>query len=113
MDGAILVVSALDGPMPADPGPPVRLVARGAQARASCANANGTGQSGLVRVAVNFVDSRTGEQVPVVLETLPGQDIDASGRYDVFFQVGEERAQRVIRARLRTERRTRGGRHGR
>jgi hypothetical protein len=103
MDGAILVVSALDGPMPVgDPEPPQRLVAEGTAAQASCADANGNENAGLVQVAAGFADTHSGDPVRVVLKALAGQDIDASGIYPLTLVIGEERW--TVEARVTLER---------
>ncbi|MGH2617596.1 MAG: hypothetical protein ACRDJC_20375 [Thermomicrobiales bacterium] len=92
MDGAILVVSALDGPMPFDdPGRSLRLVAKGTPAQASCADANGDDKPGVVQVAADFQDTGSGDRVRVVLETLPGQDVDKPGTYPLTLSIGDER----------------------
>ena len=54
-----------------------------------CADADGDGTLGVVRVEANFLNRATGEIVPVVLTT-PGQDIDASGTYLVVVDVGSD-----------------------
>jgi hypothetical protein len=113
MDGAILVVSALDGPMPADPGPAVRLEVSGGQAAVRCADANGNGQPGLVRVAASLRDPRSGVPIPFSVETLPGQDLDASGPYDVSVQIGDERTTRELIVRLAPNRSAPGTRRRR
>ncbi len=63
--------------------------------------------------AAEFVDARTGARIPVVLEALPGQDLDASGPYEVVLQIGEARATREARVRLCTRRQARRGRRAR
>lgn len=112
MDGAILVVSALDTPLPGG-GRPTRLAATGTPARADCADANGDGKAGLIRVTADFVDVRSGERIPVVLETAAGEEIDASGIYRIALQIGEERAAVETRVRVGPGRRPRTRRRGR
>jgi hypothetical protein len=92
MDGAILVVSALDGPMPVgDSGPTRRLVARGTDTQASCADADGDGQTGIVQIAAELLDARSGEPVRIMLETEPTRDIDERGTYPLTLMIGDER----------------------
>jgi hypothetical protein len=92
MDGAILVVSALDGPMPLDdPGLTRRLVADGTDAQASCADADGDGHAGIVQIAAELLDARSGEPVRIVLETEPMRDIDERGTYSLILVIGDER----------------------
>ena len=113
MDGAILVVSALDGPMPLDdPGRTRRLAAQGTAAQASCADADGDGHSGIVHIAANLEDAHSGDPAPVVLETLPGQDIDEPGIYPLALAIGDERWTVYARVTLGPLRR-RGKRRGR
>jgi hypothetical protein len=113
MDGAILVVSALDGPIPSDPGPAVRLEVSGGQAAVRCADANGNGQPGLVRIAASLADPQSGVPIPFSVETLPGQELDASGRYAVRVQLGEERTTRELHVRLAPSRSAQGTRRRR
>ncbi len=92
MDGAILVVSALDGPMPLDdPGPTRRLVARGTDAQTSCADADGDGHAGIVQIVADLEDARSGEPVRIMLETEPTRNIDERGTYPLILVIGDER----------------------
>jgi len=92
MDGAILVVSALDGPMPLDdPGPTRRLVARGTDAQTSCADADCDGHAGIVQIAADLEDARSSEPVRIVLETEPTRDIDEHGTSPLILVIGDER----------------------
>jgi hypothetical protein len=84
---------------------------RGAPATATCANADDDGMAGLVKMSSVLRDVRTGERIPVVLETLPGLDIDSSGTYGVILLIGEERMTSEARVLLRPGRRKRKRRH--
>jgi hypothetical protein len=65
------------------------LVADGA-AQASCADADGDGVGGLVRLTVGLRDIRTGASYTAVISPLEG-DVDESGRFKVriSFERGE------------------------
>jgi hypothetical protein len=67
----------------------VRLVAIRSSGVASCADADGDGTPGLVRLAADFRTVGTGERVAVVVST-PGQDISTSGRYRLTVEIGGE-----------------------
>jgi hypothetical protein len=92
MDGAILVVSALDGPMPLDDsGSPRRLMANGTDAQASCADTDGDGHAGIVQIAADLEDAQSGETARIVLETVPTRDIDKRRTYPLTLVIGDER----------------------
>lgn len=117
IDGAILVVSALDGPMPLDdPGSTRRLVADGTDAQARCADADGDGHAGIIRIAADLEDAQSGETVRIVLETEPTRDIDERGTYPLTLVIGDERwtlDARVTQAPARCRKRRRRGRRRR
>jgi hypothetical protein len=65
-----------------------RLVANGG-AQTACADSDGDGTAGLVRLAAEFRDAKTGALVPMVLSPTE-HDIDAGGTYAVSLRIGEE-----------------------
>jgi hypothetical protein len=73
--------------------PPRVLVAPppGVPATCSCADANGNGVAGLVGFTATIPDVASGAPVPVVGQTLLGQDLDVGGDYAILLQVGEAR----------------------
>jgi hypothetical protein len=78
-------------------GPPALLVADSAGATTSCAELDGDGAGGLVRLAAPFRDVRTGELVPVVIAA-GDADLDASGVYALTVEIGGVRA--MVEARV-------------
>jgi hypothetical protein len=65
------------------------LVAERGGANASCADTNGDGVAGLVRLEAVFRNAKAKRRVLVVLVPA-GADIGASGVHDLILQVGEE-----------------------
>jgi hypothetical protein len=72
---------------PARRGTRLLKAARGG-AQAACADADGDGAAGLVRLTATFRDVKTGARVPVVL-VAAARDIVADGRYAVVLRVGQ------------------------
>ena len=68
-------------------GPPTVLVAESTGATASCADTDGDGTGGLVRLTAPFRDARSGETVPVAIAAV-GPDLDGRGTYALGVEVG-------------------------
>lgn len=65
------------------------LVAEPGGTQASCADTDGDGVAGLVRLSAGFRDVETGTRFDVVLVPT-GPDIGVSGVYELILQVGAE-----------------------
>jgi hypothetical protein len=83
-----------------------RFVARGA-ARIACADVDGDGAAGLVRLETTFRDTWSGERIDVVLAAT-GHDLDARGVYTIARQFGEETSTGEAQVRVRRDRPGRG-----
>jgi hypothetical protein len=78
-----------------------RLLAARGGGEASCADADGDGRGGLTRLAADFRDGQDREPVHVIVQTLPGQDIDSSGVYSVLLHRGGITTKVVVQVHLR------------
>jgi hypothetical protein len=82
----------LDGAIPFPSGHGfILLAAEPGTARCACADADGDGHAGLIRVEFLARDPRSGELVPVTLAPAEElQDIDRPGRYEFEVRVGDQ-----------------------